>query len=133
MLCAIYGTIGASSYKRVSAETVARLAAGLGSKKAAEAYLKNPKAPPLLTPRQVRLTWDSLRDLGFYAKFTPGRRHTFFSHRLTQAELMDALLKRATYSPTARITAAEQKAAWKAKLAALASERRDRYNRLHDL
>lgn len=115
ILCAIYGSIGGSTYKCIRAEICARLAIGIHNRKSFDAWCHDHDADELLTLRQVRLDWEKLHALGFYAKFTPGRRETFFSNRLTQSELEAKLAKNKTFMRRFKTDATAARLAWRAQ------------------
>lgn len=98
ILCAVYSCIGATEKPvRITKATIQNRMLGYKSAKVMKAEIKSRKdsAKPL-TPRQIGYTLDSLDERKFFARARPNERQTYFSHRLTEEELHDALFKRKT-------------------------------------
>ena len=106
VLCAIYCVIGRKAYPvLITRDRIRAAALGYKSPKmlfdelgklteAGEMLLaKRTDGARPLTLDQARWTIEKLRDAGHFAKASPNARQTYFSHRMTAAELGDRLLK----------------------------------------
>lgn len=100
ILCAVYSCIGAATGPvRIIKDTVQARMMGYKSPKvmAAEIKRRKPVAKPL-THRQIGYTLDCLDERKFFARARPNERQTYFSHRLTAEEMVEALFQRKTAS-----------------------------------
>jgi hypothetical protein len=100
VLCAIYSCIGAKKYPvRITRDKIQCRQLGYKSPAIMQAELPNRKdgAQPL-TLRQINLTVDKLHERGFFARARANERQTFYSHRLTQEQIEQALMEGKSYS-----------------------------------
>jgi hypothetical protein len=92
VLAAIYSKIGASKRPvRISRDDIWRRAHGFKSDRVFRAEMNG--RSPFMTARQVRSVIDRLHDRGFFARVTYGRRHTYYSHRMSKKELSEAVFE----------------------------------------
>ena len=90
VLAAIYSKIGAADRPvRITREEIWRRAHGYKSK---NAFL-NIDRLPWFSARKTRSVIERLRERGFFAHVTYGRRQTYYSHRLSLDELINAVAK----------------------------------------
>jgi len=90
VLAAIYSKIGAADRPvRITREEIWRRAHGYKSR---NAFLKIDRSP-WFTERKTRSVIERLRERGFFAHVTYGRRQTYYSHRLSLDELSNAVAK----------------------------------------
>ena len=101
VLVAIYSKIGDKEGPvRITQDEIWRR--GLGCKSKDVFRTLNPYYKKFLTQRRVRSVIERLAERNFFARITYGRRHTYYSHRLTQEELEDEVFKSKTYRARAR-------------------------------
>ena len=90
VLAAIYSKIGAADGPiRITREEIWRRAHGYKSKRAFSTICKH----PWFTERKTRSAIEALRERGFFAHATYGRRETYYSHRLTLDQLVAAIVE----------------------------------------
>ena len=95
VLCAIYAAIGAKPYAKASLDLLRRYASGYPQRAVFESALAAPsRASSILTSKQIRSTRDVLETLGFFAKFTFNKGECFYSNKMNQAELHEAVGRR---------------------------------------
>jgi hypothetical protein len=102
VLCALYSAIGnKKSPVRITRRTIQTRMMGYRSQGIFKRLVlcKHQKRN-LLSIRQIGLTVDKLHSLNFFSRATYGRRVTYYSNRLTDAQLRTAIKKRFTYEPT---------------------------------
>ena len=99
VLAAIYSVIGdKKSPPRICQSTIRHRALGYKSPTVQEAELgrRTDGAQPL-TEWQLRRTLDRLHERKLFARFTYGRRLTYYSHRINDQELRAAIVERKSY------------------------------------
>jgi hypothetical protein len=90
VLAAIYSKIGAADRPiRISREEIWRRAHGYKSKSAFLTICQH----PWFTQRKTRSAIEVLRERGFFAHATYGRRETYYSHRLPLDQLVAAIVE----------------------------------------
>ncbi len=120
VLCAIYSVIGSKPNPvRITARTIAIRSRGFRS--IDDWRLNGDHQKPLLSDRQIRHTAVGLHQRGFFAMATPGRRATYYSHRLTQRALEDALVRGEKRKWAKRLERAEGNRQLREKIAAIRS------------
>jgi hypothetical protein len=97
ILCGVYAGVGDAAYKRLDCNRIRTLAMGFAS----AAELKEHGAElnyqlvngqkTKLTDRQVRHTLSQLERRKLFQRATPDGRHTYYSHRLSEQEMISAL------------------------------------------
>lgn len=122
VLCAIYSAIGKSKFKRIRLKDIHHRAAGFKKREHLDDFLKTHRArnralphpltgktvlPLLWTEKQIRKTVSDLFALRFFAKVSTGNA-TYYSHRLTQGALRDAILKAKTFKAVKNLQEAEK-------------------------
>jgi hypothetical protein len=99
VLAAIYSKIGAADGPiRISRAEIWRRAHGYKSKKAFSTICRH----PWLAERKTRSAIEALRERGFFAHATYGRRETYYSHRLSLDQLVAAIVERKTHKVRVR-------------------------------
>ena len=88
VLAAIYSKIGASKGPvLITREEIWKRAHGFKSDRVFKAEMKG--RAPLLTERQLRSTIEDLTTRNVFARATYARRHTYYSHRMTDKALRE--------------------------------------------
>ena len=101
VLAAIYSKIGASQRPvQISRDEIWKRAHGFKSDRVFRQEMSG--RSPFITPRQVRSLTDRLYDRRFFARVTYARRHTYYSHRMTNEELSEAVFQLKTRRDLAR-------------------------------
>ena len=97
-LVAIYSSIGRNACRGIT-QPIIRMRA-IGCKSAGVMNAENGSLPLIMTEKEARGTITRLHELGFFARVTPIRhgRKTFYSHRLTESELIARMSVRYTHS-----------------------------------
>jgi predicted regulator of amino acid metabolism with ACT domain len=91
VLCSMWAAIGDNHYRRVSFDKIVRGSLGYSTVK--EFALLPTHVEPL-SRRQVRTTVEKLERRGFFARCPVNKRHTAYSRRLGQIELIHAIADR---------------------------------------
>jgi predicted regulator of amino acid metabolism with ACT domain len=91
VLCSTWAAIGDNQYRRVSFDKIVRGSLGYSTVK--EFALLPTHVEPL-SRRQVRTTVEKLERRGFFARCPVNKRHTAYSRRLGQIELIHAIADR---------------------------------------
>lgn len=88
ILCGVYAGVGNETYRKLTCDRIRTLAMGFAS--VAELKRHGPRLRTL-TDRQVRHTLGRLERRGLFQCATPDGRHKYYSHRLSEQELIGAL------------------------------------------
>ncbi len=88
LLCGLYAGVGDATFKRLDCNRIRTLAMGFAS--GAELEQHGARLPKL-TDRQVRHTLSQLERRKLFQRATPDGRHTYYSHRLSEQEMISAL------------------------------------------
>jgi hypothetical protein len=91
ILCGVFAGVGDSPYRQLTCDRIRTLAMGFAS--GAELRQHGAKLP-LLTDRQVRHTLGKLEARKLFQCGTPDWRHVYYTHRLSEQELISALAKK---------------------------------------
>jgi hypothetical protein len=90
VLVAVYSILGKKKHAEITRHKIRRRAMGYKSLEAfTDAVVKGETKTPPLTPKQIRIALDTLEERGFFVRVHPSRRRSFFSNRLTRAQLSD--------------------------------------------
>jgi hypothetical protein len=91
ILCGVFAGVGHSAYRQLTCDRIRTLAMGFAS----GAELRQHGARlPLLTDRQVRHTLGKLEARKLFQRGTPDGRHSYYTHRLSEQELISALAEK---------------------------------------
>jgi len=94
VLCAVKSGIGGKIYARLSRNQIRAMAAGFAGANEYKQRSESESADIRLTDNQVRTDIAHLVDRGFFVRFCPNRRHTFYSGKLSLDELVDVLARK---------------------------------------
>jgi hypothetical protein len=94
VLAAAYSVLGTKKFAPITRSMIQRRAAGYKSIKVSEGMRANREdgATPLTT-KQIRTALDTLEKKGFLVRVNPNRRMTYFSSRLSRAQLAEEVAK----------------------------------------
>ncbi len=110
VLAGLYSVLGSKAYSVVPLSMIHARCCGCSSQRMLAVEVYNKEVDPL-SIKQVRLTVEKLWMLKWFARVTPDPhgRATYYSHRMTEDELMDRIFARRTYK-TQFLAAARAKA-----------------------
>ena len=93
ILSAIYSRLGQSSYKRITSDEIQCRATGCRSKEIFDTFKDHPEP---YSVKQVRNTVEDLFLKGFFGRYTYQRRYTYYSHKLSEDELIKKVFEKRT-------------------------------------
>ena len=93
ILSAIYSRLGQSSYKRITSDEIQCRATGCRSKEIFDTFKNRPEP---YSVKQVRNTVEDLFLKRFFGRYTYQRRYTYYSHKLSEDELIKKVFEKRT-------------------------------------
>lgn len=107
VLSAIYAGIGSKQYARLSYDQIRAMALGYnGIVEYDKHNADGRKRDNRLTVRQTQYTVGRLHERGLFVRVCPNNRHLYYSHKMTAAELGQAIVKKVVSFKAKRAAAA---------------------------